>query len=101
MGFDRASNKVLDQFNFPSNLLTVTSVDIQQVEPVDQRTKDSLMKSVQLAIEITTNAQEASAKHEAQKIEQEAKGKLERQRIQDEAQAEKARQELLKLQTQV
>ena len=101
LGFDRASNKVLDQFNFPSNLLTVTSVDIQQVEPVDQRTKDSLMKSVQLAIEITTNAQEASAKHEAQKIEQEAKGKLERQRIQDEAQAEKARQELLKLQTQV
>ena len=59
------------------------------------------MKSVQLAIEITTNAQEASAKHEAQKIEQEAKGKLERQRIHDEAQAEKARQELLKLQTQV
>merc|ERR1712227_645230 len=100
LGFDRAANKVLDQFNFPSNLLTVTSVDIQQVEPVDQRTKDSLMKSVQLAIEITTNAQEASAKHEAQKIEQEAKGKLERQRIQDEAQAEKARQELLKLQTQ-
>jgi len=58
------------------------------------------MKSVQLAIEITTNAQEATAKHQAQQIEQEAKGKLERQRIQDEAAAEQARQELLKLQTQ-
>ena len=88
LGFDRGSNKVLDSFKFPSNLLSVTSVDIQCVEPVDQRTKDSLMKSVQLAIEITTNAQEAQAKHEAQKIEQEAKGKLERQRIHDEAQAE-------------
>ena len=51
----------------------MTSVDIQSVEPVDQKTKDSLMKSVQLAIEITTNAQEAIAKHEAQRIEQEAK----------------------------
>ena len=51
----------------------MTSVDIQSVEPVDQKTKDSLMKSVQLAIEITTNAQEATAKHEAQRIEQEAK----------------------------
>lgn len=100
LGFDRTSNKVLEKFEFPSNLLSVTSVDIQCVEPVDQRTKDSLMKSVQLAIEITTNAQEASAKHEAQKIEQEAKGKLERQRINDEAQAEKARQALLQLQTQ-
>ena len=58
---------------FESNLLSVTSVDIQSVEPVDQKTKDSLMKSVQLAIEITTNAQEATAKHEAQRIEQEAK----------------------------
>ena len=100
LGFDRATNKVMEKFAFPSNLLAVTSVDIQCVEPVDQRTKDSLMKSVQLAIEITTNAQEASAKHVAQKIEQEAKGKLERQRIQDEAAAEKARQELLILQTQ-
>ena len=61
------------KLEFESNLLSVTSVDIQSVEPVDQKTKDSLMKSVQLAIEITTNAQEATAKHEAQRIEQEAK----------------------------
>ena len=41
---------------FPANnLLVVTSIDIQSVEPVDQRTRDSLQKSVQLAIEITTN----------------------------------------------
>jgi major vault protein len=99
LGYDRTTNKILKRLDFPENLLSVTSVDIMAVEPVDQKTKDSLMKSVQLAIEITTNAQEATAKHEAQRIEQEAKGKLERQRIDDEALAEKAKQELLKLQT--
>ena len=68
------------------------------VEPVDQRTRDSLQKSVQLAIEITTNSQEAAAKHEAERLEQEARGKLERQKIIDEAEAEKARRALLELQ---
>ena len=99
LGYDRDTNKVKSKLEFESNLLSVTSVDIQSVEPVDQKTKDSLMKSVQLAIEITTNAQEATASHEAKRIEQEAKGKLERQRIDDEARAEEARQQLLKLQT--
>ena len=40
----------------------ITSIDIQSVEPVDQRTRDALQKSVQLAIEITTNSQEATAR---------------------------------------
>jgi major vault protein len=57
-----------------------------------------LQKSVQLAIEITTNSQEAAAKHEAERLEQEARGKLERQKIVDEAEAEKARRALLELQ---
>ncbi len=76
----------------------ITSIDIQSVEPVDQRTRDSLQKSVQMAIEITTNSQEATAKQEAERLEQEAKGRLERQRITDEAEAERARKELLELQ---
>lgn len=90
--------KVRDQFKFQANNLLITNVDIQSVEPVDQRTRDSLQKSVQLAIEITTNSQEATARHEAERTEQEAKGRLERQKIKDEAEAEKARTELLKLQ---
>jgi len=61
---------------------------------------DALLKSVQLAIEITTNSQEAAAKHEAERLEQEARGKLERQKINDEAQAEKSRKSLLELQSQ-
>ncbi|KAF6041169.1 MVP [Bugula neritina] len=90
--------KVKDQFYFNQNNLIITSIDIQSVEPVDQRTRESLQKSVQLAIEITTNSQEAAAKHEAERLEQEAKGRLERQKISDEAEAEKSRRELLELQ---
>ena len=60
-GFDE-HKKVRDRFVFPQNSLVITSIDIQSVEPVDQRTRDALMKSVQLAIEITTNSQEAAAR---------------------------------------
>ncbi|KAL7061155.1 hypothetical protein AAHC03_09520 [Spirometra sp. Aus1] len=86
---------------FPQNGLVVSSVDVQAVEPVDQRTRDALQKSVQLAIEITSNSQEAAARHEAERLEQEARGKLERQRIEDEAAAEQARRRLLELQIQL
>jgi len=58
------NRKVREKFMFPQNNLVVTSIDIQSVEPVDQRTRDSLQKSVQLAIEITTNSQEAAARLE-------------------------------------
>jgi major vault protein len=90
-------NKV---FQFPANNLIITNIDIQSVEPVDSRTRDSLQKSVQLAIEITTKSQEATARHEAERLDQEARGKIERQKIVDEAEAEKARKELLQLQAQ-
>ncbi|CAF3482212.1 unnamed protein product [Rotaria sp. Silwood1] len=89
---------VRDQIVFPQNNLIITSIDIQNVEPVDPRTRDALHKSVQLAIEITTNSQEAAAKHEASRREQEARGFLERQRIKNEAEAEKIRQLLLESQ---
>merc|ERR1712063_27748 len=92
--------KVNDEYVFPSNDLSITNVDIQSVEPVDQRTRDSLQKSVQLAIEITTKSQEAAARHEAERVEQEARGRLERQKIADEAEAEMARKRLLTLQAQ-
>lgn len=87
-----------DSLHFPANRLRITNIDIQSVEPVDQRTRDSLMKSVQLAIEITTNSQEATARHEAERLDQEAMGRLERQKLSDEAEEEKARMELLELQ---
>ncbi|XP_048187996.1 major vault protein [Perognathus longimembris pacificus] len=93
MGLPRARDRAV----FPQNGLVVSSVDVQSVEPVDQRTRDALQRSVQLAIEITTNSQEAAAKHEAQRLEQEARGRLERQKILDQSEAEKARKDLLEL----
>jgi len=87
-------------FKFEENNLVVSGIDIQSVEPVDQKTRDALQKSVQLAIEITTKSQEATARHEAERQEQEARGKLERQKISDESEAEKSKKELLQLQAQ-
>jgi len=96
-GRDDGGN-IMDKLVFSANSLVITNIDIQSVEPVDQRTRDALQKSVQLAIEITTKSQEASARHEAERLEQEARGKLERQKIRDEAEAEKARKALVHLQ---
>uniref|UniRef100_A0A1I8FLM9 PHB domain-containing protein n=1 Tax=Macrostomum lignano TaxID=282301 RepID=A0A1I8FLM9_9PLAT len=84
-GFNEAG-KIRDEFRMPQNNLVITSVDIQNVEPVEQRTRDALQKS------------EATARQEAERLEQEARGKLERQKISDEAEAERARRELLELQ---
>jgi len=94
------NQKVKNRFQFNANNLVITNIDIQSVEPVDQRTRDSLQKSVQLAIEITTKSQEATARHEAERLEQEAKGHLERQKINDEAAAEGARKKLIELQAE-
>jgi len=92
------NKKVKNRFLFSANNLVISNIDIQSVEPVDSRTRDALQKSVQLAIEITTQSQEATARHEAARSEQEAKGELERQKIVDEAKAEAARKALLELQ---
>jgi len=89
---------VKNKFQFSSNNLVITNIDIQSVEPVDQRTRDSLQKSVQLAIEITTKSQEAAARQESSRLEQEALGRLERQKISDQAEAEKSRKHLIQLQ---
>jgi major vault protein len=94
------NGKIRTQFHFTANNLIITNIDIQSVEPVDQRTRDSLQKSVQLAIEITTKSQEASARQESARLEQEALGRLERQKISDEAEAERSRKSLIQLQAE-
>ena len=106
--FHKNSSKVIrnavfggkEAWRFAANKLVITNIDIQAVEPVDSKTRESLQKSVQLAIGITTQSQEAAARHEAEKTEQEARGRLERQKIQDEAEAEKVRKSLLQLQVE-
>ncbi|MGK7873180.1 MAG: colicin uptake protein [Xenococcaceae cyanobacterium] len=91
---------VLEEFRFSTNNLVITNIDIQSVEPVDEETLKSLQKSVQLAIQITTDAQEAAARQDAERIEQEAKARLERQIIVDRGAAEVERKNLLELQAE-
>ena len=76
--------KVGDRFHFDSNNLVITNIDVQSVEPVDSETRTSLQKSVQMAIQITTDSQEAAAKHKALREEEEAKGTLQQQRLENE-----------------
>lgn len=89
-----------EEVRFEENSLSITSVDIQSVEPVDPKTRESLQKSVQLAIEITTRNQEASARHEAEREEQGSRGELSIQNLKNECEAEKKRRKLLELQTE-
>ena len=92
-----AEGHVNERLNFSENSLVITNVDIQNVEPVDSKTQQSLQKSVTLAIEITTNAQEAKARHEAERQAQEALGQLQRQEIEDMARVEDAKIKLVEL----
>jgi len=89
-----------EELRFRTNNLAITNVDIQSVEPVDEETLRSLQKSVQIAIQITTDAQEAAARHDAERLEQEAKARLERQQIVDKSAAEVERKNLLELQAE-
>lgn len=92
--------RIGDEFRFKANSLVITNIDIQSVEPIDEATLKSLQKSVQIAIQITTDAQEAAARHDAARIEQEAKARLERQAIVDRGAAESERKNLLELQAE-
>ncbi|KAA3670467.1 major vault protein [Paragonimus westermani] len=97
LGLDE-SGKVQNSCMFTENRLRITGVDIQAVAPTDERTRELLMKSVQMAIEITTSSLEAAARHEATRLEQEARGRLERQKIMDETEVEKSKRRLLEMQ---
>ncbi|XP_062500939.1 major vault protein-like [Corticium candelabrum] len=90
--------KVKSELRYPSNNLVITNIDIQSIEPVDRQMRESLSKSVQMAIEIATQSIEAQAAHEAKRHEQVARGHLDRQKLANEIAAEKARMELYELQ---
>jgi major vault protein len=87
------------ELRFPANRLLVTAVDIQEIEVVDEKTREALRQSVKMAIEITTQGQEAAARQEASVREQHARGLLERQTIKDKASNEVERKRLLEVQT--
>lgn len=93
-----AKGQINKEVRFKENNLILSSMDIQSIEPVDAKMRDSLSKSVQLAIEISTNSIEAAASHEAARNEQIARGELERQKLSNEKESEKERCKLLELQ---
>jgi len=69
--FGLDENNVIErELVFPMNSLVITSVDVQNPEPVDKRMRDSLMKSQTLNIDMTTKKQELLARHEAARQEQ-------------------------------
>ncbi|RNF18089.1 major vault protein [Trypanosoma cruzi] len=99
--FGRGENgEINTSLRFSANNLVVTNIDIQSVEPTDAKTRDSLQKSVQLAIEITTKSQEAAARHGKERKDQEARGKLERQKLLDKIEVERTKTKWLQLQAQ-
>jgi len=93
--FGLKNGKVGNRMFFQQNSLLITSIDIKSIEPEDTKTKDALQKSVQQAIEITTEAQQALAKQEAERLEQQARGKLHRQKINDQSEAEKEKKNFI------
>jgi major vault protein len=82
---------------FDANNLVLTNIDVQSVETIDEKTRASLQKSVQLAIEITTKSQEAEARQDADRREQTAKGQLQLQVIENQATQEQSRESLVQL----
>jgi len=96
-GKDKNGN-IKDTFEFVANKLVIQNIDIQSVEPVDESTRESLMKSVQLAIEITAQKQERAAKHRAARTEQTARGQIEKQKIVNQKNAESERKQFIELQ---
>lgn len=97
-GVDEEQN-VRSSLRFKANRLVVTSVDIQAMEVLDQKTRIALQESVKMAIEVTTQSQEAAARQEASVREQQARGRLERQQIEDKAANEIKRKALLECET--
>lgn len=93
---DEKGNKL--DFIFKANNLHITNIDIQGVEPVDKKTKESLESSVTLSIKISSQSTEAVARHESERLEEMAKGEREIQAIKDKAESEKTRIKFLELQ---
>jgi major vault protein len=92
------AGEIKKELRFSANDFVVTNIDVQSSEPTDEKTRDSLQKSVQLAIEITTKSQEAAARHGNELKDQEAKGQLERQKLMDKIEVENAKTQWLELQ---
>lgn len=99
-GYNKETEQMNELVTFESNGVEIFNVDIQSIEPVDKKTKESLAKTVTQAIQITTRIQEQEARRQADKAEQEEKGKLDCLVIDNKATVEKAKKAYLELKAQ-
>eukprot|EP00008_Paramoeba_atlantica_P014240 CAMPEP_0201488730 /NCGR_PEP_ID=MMETSP0151_2-20130828/19345_1 /ASSEMBLY_ACC=CAM_ASM_000257 /TAXON_ID=200890 /ORGANISM="Paramoeba atlantica, Strain 621/1 / CCAP 1560/9" /LENGTH=798 /DNA_ID=CAMNT_0047874083 /DNA_START=168 /DNA_END=2564 /DNA_ORIENTATION=- len=84
-----------EEYRFSANNLVVANVDIQNVKVVDDKARNSLLRSVQIAIDTTSKKMEMASIHEANMLEKQAEGKIKIEKFQNEAQAEEIRQSLV------
>jgi len=75
--------KINDKYLFTNNLLAISNVDIKNIDTKNKDIKDKLQKTVNLAIESTTQAHQEEAKRDAESKDQEAKSFLQRKIIED------------------
>ncbi len=99
-GTDKETGKSNDFLYFENNGLEIFNVDIQNIEPRDKKTKESLDKTVTQAIQITTKIQEQEARRQAEKGEIEERGKLQCLLLENSSDVEKTRRGLLELRSQ-
>lgn len=100
-GKDAATGEIKKSLTFrKSNLLSITSVDIHNIEIADPKTRAYLSRSINLSIEIQTKSQEAKSQHQAERLEQESKGQLQIDKYKADAEAEFKKIDLLKLQAE-
>jgi major vault protein len=97
---DPETGRLADCFVFKANRLLITNIDVKAVEPVDQRTREMLQRSVQLAIEITTKSVQLEAQQRAKRDEQAAKGELGNLRIVDETKVERSKTALIRIKSE-
>jgi major vault protein len=97
-GIDSQTNLPKTITSFEAHGLEVTNVDIQSIEPVDKRTKESLDKTVTQAISITTKMQQQIATNNADNVEQQAEAELAKTKLKNSIDAEEAKKAYLELQ---
>jgi len=95
--FGREGERIKTRLVFKANNLVITNVDIKSVEPVDEKTRESLQKTMTLAIEITTQTSKANAEHASRRKDQADRGALEKQKIIAAIESEKAQVSYLRL----
>jgi len=95
-----SAGKINDEYCIDKNDMVVTNVDIQNVTPIDAKTRTSLKESVSLAIEITTKKQEEEAKIESENAKQTAKSELDNVKLEHQLHAEEKRKDFLRIQNE-